>query len=322
MNTYCQKLLKNRPTKEDIDNNNKIVYQYLFKKFGNFNSLSNKIVEETFYIIDKIYFDNNINKFIKKSGSSLKFNASNKLSSTAGLCKYKYYLDEYDRVEYGKYEIVISKKIIDSLFQNKKIKSLKINGLLCKDKLECYINLYQHEITHLLIAIFCHREGEGMGGHTQMFKALVYALFGHTKYKHWLLAGDGSKLEEDELYNKTNVEIGDFIITKKYKNKKYEGKVTKLGPKYVVIKLKNDKLFKICYSFIYKIKKQSGRKLIKTKKEEPEDIKKKLKIGDEIYIKIKDKIKKGKIISLNKSRASVLIDEQKWYIPYRMIITN
>ena len=40
------------------------------------------------------------------------------------------------------------------------------------------------------------------------------------------------------------------------------------------------------------------------------------------YVKIKDKLKKGKIVSLNKSRASVLIDEQKWYIPYRMIIKN
>jgi hypothetical protein len=62
----------------------------------------------------------------------------------------------------------------------------------------------------LLIAIFCTKDGEGMGSHTRMFKELVYNLFGHTEYKHLLLQGDSIKMEEEDKTNKINLELGDI----------------------------------------------------------------------------------------------------------------
>ena len=76
-------------------------------------------------------------------------------------------------LENSNFEIEISKPIINNIFLEKKIKSLKINGLHCFDRLECYINLFQHEIVHLLIAIFCTKDGYGMGGHTVMFRNIA-----------------------------------------------------------------------------------------------------------------------------------------------------
>ena len=84
-------------------------------------------------------------------------------------------------------------------------------------RLECYINLFQHEIIHLLINLFCYKEGNNQGGHTNVFKSIVYNLFGHTDYKHLLLYGDSKELEELELFNKTNIEIGDYVISKPIK---------------------------------------------------------------------------------------------------------
>ena len=158
-----------------------------------------------------------------------------------------------------------------------------------------------------------------MGGHTRIFKSIVYNLFGHTDYKHLLLAGDSKKLEELELFNRTNINIGDYIITKPIRGKIYEGYVYKLAKKYVYYKL-NDKKGGIAYQYVDKIKKNK-KKLIKTKKLSSEEIKKKLKINDIIYVRLKGKLQKGKVLSINKSRASILMeDNRKWYIPYNMII--
>ena len=156
MNNFCYDLLKNRLSKKDKEYKKKQVYNYLLREVGNpnFDKLTSNIVKKTFKVIDKVYFNNNISKRINDTGSKLTFKVSGKLTSTAGRCDYKYYLNEYNEFEYGNFEIKISKPIIQRIFTNEE-NSLKINGLHCYNRLECYINLYEHEIIHLLIALFC-----------------------------------------------------------------------------------------------------------------------------------------------------------------------
>ena len=69
-------------------------------------------------LLDKVYFNYNISKFIKKTNSRISWKATSKLTKTAGFCKYKYFLDNYGDFDYGIYEIEISKKIIDNIFDN------------------------------------------------------------------------------------------------------------------------------------------------------------------------------------------------------------
>lgn len=327
MNNYCLELLKNKNSEKFKKEKTKEVYDYLLKnvfKTTDFK-VTNKHVKETFIILDKIYFNYKISKFIKNTNSSLLFKATSQLSKTAGFCKYKYFLDGFGNFDYGIYEILISKKIIDNIFSDKKTKALKINGLHCYNRLECYINLYQHEITHLLIAIFCTKDGEGMGGHTRMFKELVYNLFGHTEYKHLLLVGDSLKMEEEEKTNKINLELGDMIETKEFKNTSYVGEVVKLNKNRVKIFITEGnhkgKYVTVCYNFISKINKKIKRKLVSANKLTPEEIKKKLKINDIVEVNLKGKISKGVVLNLGSNRASVKFEDgKKWYIPYHMII--
>jgi hypothetical protein len=266
-----------------------------------------------------VYFNNNISKRITETNSSLTFSVSSKLTTTAGRCDYRYWLDENKNFLYGNYDIKISKPIIENIF-SKKEKSLKINGLSCFDRLECYINLFQHEIIHLLINLFCYKEGVNQGGHTNVFKSIVYNLFGHTDYKHLLLSGDSKELEELELFNRTNIEIGDYVISKSIKNNTFEGYVFKLTKNYVYFEL-NDKRQGIRYDMIEKIKKNKDKKLIKTNVLSDDEIKKKLKVGDIVKVKLNNKIQNGEIVSINKSRATIIMEDgKKWYIPYRLII--
>jgi hypothetical protein len=323
MKDYCNKLIKNKNSDEWKTNNFKKIYEYLLNnivKIVDFK-VTNNIVKKTFKLLDKVYFKNNISKFIRDTDSTITFNASSKLKKTAGFCKWNTYIDKYGDFDFGIYEIQISKPIIDNLFTDKKINSLKINGLNCFDRLECYINLFQHEITHLLINIFCSNEGQGMGGHTIMFKNIVYNLFGHTEYKHMLLSGDSLKLEEEELYNYTNMEIGDKVVTKPINGKKYKGVVTKLTKKFFYLKLSNGKIYSFRYSMADDIKKKNNTRKIKTEKIPVEELKKKLKLDMFVYVKLKNKLKKGQIYNLGPKRATIIFDKcNKWYIPYEHII--
>ena len=328
MSDFCYYLEKNRFDVNEIKNKKDRVFKKLLKivKNVNFASITKEIVDNTFFILDEEYFDNKIYKRIKSTGSILKFEVTNMLSTTAGRCDYIYYLDERKRFDYGKFKLIISKKIIDNLFKNNE-KSLKINGIVCNNKLECYINLYEHEIIHLLIALFCHNEGKTMGGHTTMFRNIVFNLFGHTEYKHLLLAGYHDKIEKMEEYNKTNIEIGDYVyIRQTKKNAKYitEGTVFKLTNTYVYYEKNGEKLG-IRYCNIEKIKKgkdNSNNKLINNnKKLTNEEIIAKLKIGQKVKFRLKTKIEEGTIVSINKSRASIVLqDGKKWYIPYNLFI--
>lgn len=325
MVNYCLSLLKEKIPDQKKKDQTKKIYAHLFSKVFSKTTefeIKDKHIRETFRIIDKIYFAHNITYFINNSGSTISFKATSKLTKSAGCCDAKYYLDDKGNVEKGDFVINISKPIIDNIFKDTKTKSLKINGLQCYDRLECYINLYQHEILHLLITIFCTKDGMKMGGHTGTFRDLAYNLFGHTEYKHLLLQGDGVKFEEDTKFNKLNVEIGDIVESKPLKKGKIlVGEVVNLTNKNVRIKLDNGKLYNIMYGFIDKINKSENKKTIKTCALTLDQIKNKVKIGDTIYVKLKGKLQQGIVLNLGKSRVSVKFDEgKKWYIPYDMIV--
>lgn len=313
---------------KEFKNKQRQVYEYLLKKVvknKNFELITSSIVKQTFKVFDKVYFNNEIGNRINRTGSSLSFNVSGRLTTTAGLCNYKIYFDDYDEFDYGEFNITISKPIINSLFSDKKTKSLKINGIHCFNKLECYINLFEHELIHMFIALFCYHEGKCSGGHTPMFKKITYNLFRHTEYKHMLLSGDSLQNEKDEKHNKLNVEVGDYVTTKQNKNKTSEGTVYKTTSKYVYIDVVkgnySGKKMGFPFNRIDKIKKGSNKKIIKNKNMSTDKIKKKLKIGSKIKVKVKGTIHNGEILSLNEKRASVKLDNnQKWYIPYNMII--
>ena len=98
----------------------------------------------------------------------------------------------------------------------------------------------------------------------------------------------------------------------------------KLTNTYVYYEKNGEKLG-IRYCNIEKIKKgkdNSKNKLINNnKKLTNEEIIAKLKIGQKVKFRLKTKIEEGTIVSINKSRASIVLqDGKKWYIPYNLFI--
>lgn len=313
----CNKIPK--LSKSDLISKRKQIYDYHLKNIfnePNFDVLKSNHIKESFKILDKIYFQGKIKKYIKDQNINLTFKSSAKLTKTAGVCKYIYVSDKntYD------YEIGISSVILNSLF-TKGEKSVKINGLPCKNRLKCYINVFEHELTHLLIALFCPELGKKKGGHTPTFMRIVNNLYGHTEYKHMLLCGDYEKMEHSIEQIKTNIEIGDYVISKKLNGKVLEGIAEKINPKSITIQLESGRKTHLYYHAIDKIQKKKGVEKKILKKVDPLVIKKKLKIGDKVKVKIRGKILNGEIVSLGAKRARVKMDDGKeWYISYNIIL--
>ena len=146
MSNICKYYYKKKLTDKQRDSKKMNALKKLGKKID-INKLNKKAIKNTFEILDDIYFDNQISERLDEIDAKISFDVSNRLSCTAGYCEYFWKTDYYGNKRW-KFKLVISTKIINNLFSNKET-SLKINGLKCSNKLECYLNLYQHRIFQL-----------------------------------------------------------------------------------------------------------------------------------------------------------------------------
>jgi len=147
---------------------------------------------------------------------------------------------------------------------------------------------------------------------------LVRNLFGHRKYKHMLLSGDYATMKKQKKEMKTNIEIGDYVISKPINGKIYEGTVTNISKKSVTVALESGKFIRLYYFIIDRIE---GKKKMLKKTENIEELKKNIKVGDNIKAKIRGIIQKGIVVSVNPKRIRARMDDGKeFYLPYEMIL--
>lgn len=232
----------NKYLKEGLSYNQiKANRQKIYDKLANLdlNSLSSTAIAETCKLFDEIYFDYNIKKAIEQRNFNLKFKPSKNLTKTAG--KISFNADKTN------FKFVISSYIFDNLKVDNNNKK-KINGLICWDKLSCYIILFEHEFIHLVILI------SGMWrkqtAHGPLFKKLIYNLFGQTEYKHsLLLKGDADILEKNKKILKQKLKIGQFVQFK-YENKIVEAKILKINGKTLRVELNDGKILIVHYEFL------------------------------------------------------------------------
>lgn len=185
----------------------------------NFETIPN-ILNKLFHLYDQEFFNNRITKIIEEKNIKLDFCYNEKMTKTGGRCsKHK---DEY--------KISISQQIILNTFKNGE-KCHISNGLECSNRLECLMNIFEHELIHFIIQItHGHIKADPIyKSHGKLFKQLVYTYFGHTETKHSLL----HNLEK--VGKKEDFKLDDIVT---YKNKNGEmctGKIIKLNPKRAII---------------------------------------------------------------------------------------
>jgi hypothetical protein len=319
----CDVLSRSKYTDKERAEKKKKVYDTLLKdvfKEKNFTKLKDKHVKETFKVLDKVYFDNYLSTSLRERGHTLSFKASYKLTSSAGICKYRYSYRN-NIITDASFQLILSAKIIEDIFNNKE-KSLKIGGLLCTDRLDCYLNIFEHELTHLVVNMFCPDEGKEMGGHTTTFKSITNNMYGHTEYKHSLLMGDAETVDKHIAYFKNNVEIDDIVEAENCKGTFFRGIVYGISSKSVsVVNERDNKRYTLPYFMLKKLIKHTGSKMkVGEKKKKPVELDK-LKKGMTIQINFKGKIVDAEVVNTGSKRVRVKLENGKeWYIPPNWIV--
>jgi hypothetical protein len=204
---------------------------------SNINLLKSKIIKHSFYYLLKKYL--NIDEELP-----IIFKYSKKLTETAG--SFNVYEDDYGA---HSYELIISYSIIKSLFTNEE-SALEVSGIYCKNKLECFAVLMEHEFIHFLIS-YCNYSDWKNGMHSKKFRLLMKNMFNHTQCTHSLLLGDaGHKHNEQIKINniKKSIKINNIYSLVKNNEKLKKILLLKINPKKALVKNIDDgNKYKISY---------------------------------------------------------------------------
>jgi hypothetical protein len=154
-----------------------------------------------FEIFDSVYFNGSLWKTICTQHATLGFKLSNRKAKKAGHCSRK-----------GcQYEIVLFLPVFTNIFTKPTDQFYNSNGISCKSRLECLLNVFAHELCHLILERFCHVVGQTEKSHGPTFQKFARHLFGQTAFRHALMDTNVNMTEEKadqrakvvSLYKKT-----------------------------------------------------------------------------------------------------------------------
>lgn len=182
-----------------------------------------------FEVFDNTYFAGSLWKRICDDHGVLKFQfSSRKATHKAGVCKRRG----------SDYEIILYASIFNDLFLDESHKSYISNGMPCHSRLECLLNVFAHELCHLILLHFCKRDPliQSEKSHGPTFQRFVRHLFGHTEFRHALSnqnvnskSTSDTKSIVEALYRKNKDHT--FKINLGGKGDIVDGKIVRLNPK-------------------------------------------------------------------------------------------
>jgi len=126
------------------------------------------------------------------------------------------------------YKITISSYLLFQSFLDIK-RTIKINGIICKDRLEALQRIFEHELIHLLELLI---KGESNCS-SDSFKILAKLFFHHTDNKHELIT------QEERAFLRFGAEVGDKVSFE-YNKKTYIGIVDRITKRATVLVKDNE----------------------------------------------------------------------------------
>jgi len=146
--------------------------QQIYNKFIHIQSIDDineKVIEDIITHYDTIWFNNQLTEMMKQNKLTLSIRLNGKKTfNTEGYCF-------GDNCEYTiTVPITILNKVQDTV---------SIGGIECNTILECLLRVIEHELTHLVIFIFCD-DIFITNDHGELFQKMVYDLFRHTSIYH------------------------------------------------------------------------------------------------------------------------------------------
>jgi hypothetical protein len=155
-----------------------------------------------FDLYDCRFFEHSLSRLLAASGNPLSFRMSRRLTRTAGTTT----RFPPRRSPAGmpsmpaRYEIAISAALLFQTFADVQ-RPVRVNGLLCRDRIEALQLIFEHELLHLLEMLIWSKSSCA----APQFKALAWGYFGHTETKHDLIT------QHERASNHFGVRVGDRV---------------------------------------------------------------------------------------------------------------
>jgi hypothetical protein len=169
---------------------------------GNFAIISPADLALLFDFYDGKLFDCRVRQLLQLQQAPLSFHLSARLTRSAGLTKR--FAPRKPRpgtpAPAARYEIVISTTLLYQTFTDVH-RTVRVNGLVCHDRLEALQRIFEHELLHLIEMLVWGRSSCAADN----FRMLAWNYFGHTETKHDLVT------QHERALTKFDVRVGDQV---------------------------------------------------------------------------------------------------------------
>ena len=134
---------------------------------------------------DRHFFKNNLIDTLEKTRHRIIFMINNRLRTSAGRC-FAGVLNPQTKL--FEYKMELAPKVFRDTFKNEE-KSVVNNGVVCRNRLQCAMLIFEHELLHALMFMFAPESTRL--GHSELFVRMARSLFQHTDIHHNLLGNTG-----------------------------------------------------------------------------------------------------------------------------------
>lgn len=164
-------------SKEELHNARTKIYNRFAEYRNSVTSFTSNELVEMFKMYDELIFKGDIKKYITESDFTLHLKTKGeKTFTTEGIC--------------------ITNKCVYTItipiHHFRHVRGVhngggmtNVAGQMCKDQLECLLRVMEHEITHLIIFMFCG-DPFATEQHGELFKTTAKNLFHHTDHRHYM----------------------------------------------------------------------------------------------------------------------------------------
>ena len=258
MEEVCIYFSKNNYSKKEISFKKKKIYQVLKENINqDFNNINRDIIKDMFILYDHIFLFDQFYEYLNNNNLKVKFEFDTKDNTNQ-------ILGNTNRKNQSDHTIILYLKNINNLINvNNNNDYVKIGGIKCYDRIQCLMNVFEHELVHLLIYIFCdkldlienYRKNNQDDSHNEIFRNILRNIFGHTQiYFMNLKSINMTQKELDKKIDKIKkkIKIGDTVESYQIDDKIKSGVVIEINENYVLIN-KSGKIDKLYFEYIDKI---------------------------------------------------------------------
>jgi hypothetical protein len=256
MEEICYYFKENSFSNKEISLKKKKIYDILIKNNLLKNLDKKKITKEDirdmFILYDHVFLFDQFYEYLTNNKINIDFNVDNYSKHSN--------LGTTNIIGNKTHTITMFIGNIQSLVINEYI---KIGGIKCFDKLQCLMNVFEHELIHFLIHIFCVKidflenvNNDHDWHHGESYQSILKNIFGHTQvYYLDLKKINKTQKEVDQKVKdiKKKIKLDNFVTSYKIDNKIKKGIVIEITSEYLIIKTDNGIIDQIYYEYIDKI---------------------------------------------------------------------